>query len=396
MREVAGSGERRTLLARKGAVVPSGKAAHKARVGSIGEGDRLFCGQHSADGRLFVTCRDERIAVLGTEDWAVAQSFSARDVGWTVVDLAMSPDQRSILYSSWSSKIHLIDCASGRQTAYSMPFPPSLRNFCTFSLKWAADSRSLLAGCSGGRVCILDAETRRPLFARASSRPEDREDVNAVAWADCSATVFFTGSDNSFVDVWDPRVSLQDPVQQLVGHLAGVTCIDSRGDGRYLISNSKDQSVKLWDLRKAHAWEGGRAVLVDSSWDYRYGTHPRHDALFSGRFRRVDDCSLMTYRGHTVHQTLIRAYFSPRHSTGQRFIYSGSANGCVCIWDVITGELRVLPGHQALVRDVSWHPYQPEIVSTSWDRKLFWWGAHSPPRTPHLIPQPRLPRSSRS
>jgi len=38
-----------------------------------------------------------------------------------------------------------------------------------------------------------------------------------------------------------------------------------------------------------------------------------------------------------VHQTLIRAYFSPAFTTGQRFIYAGSADSCVYIWDVVTG-----------------------------------------------------------
>lgn len=35
-----------------------------------------------------------------------------------------------------------------------------------------------------------------------------------------------------------------------MGHIEGITFIDSRGDGRYLISNGKDQSIKLWDIRK--------------------------------------------------------------------------------------------------------------------------------------------------
>lgn len=35
-----------------------------------------------------------------------------------------------------------------------------------------------------------------------------------------------------------------------MGHLEGITFIDSKGDGRYFISNSKDQSIKLWDIRK--------------------------------------------------------------------------------------------------------------------------------------------------
>lgn len=40
----------------------------------------------------------------------------------------------------------------------------------------------------------------------------------------------------------------------------------------------------------------------------------------------------MTYRGHRVLATLIRAYFSPMHTTAQRFIYAGSADGSVYIF----------------------------------------------------------------
>ena len=34
-----------------------------------------------------------------------------------------------------------------------------------------------------------------------------------------------------------------------VGHTDGMTHLDPKGDGRYLISNCKDQTIKLWDLR---------------------------------------------------------------------------------------------------------------------------------------------------
>jgi hypothetical protein len=52
-----------------------------------------------------------------------------------------------------------------------------------------------------------------------------------------------------------------------------------------------------------------------------------------------DDVSLMTYRGHAVLQTLIRSYFSPAHSTGQRYIYAGNAEGDILVWDVVSGKL---------------------------------------------------------
>lgn len=52
--------------------------------------------------------------------------------------------------------------------------------------------------------------------------------------------------------VWDRRClnAKGKPAGILMGHLEGITYIDSRGDGRYFISNGKDQTTKLWDIRK--------------------------------------------------------------------------------------------------------------------------------------------------
>jgi WD repeat-containing protein 23 len=41
------------------------------------------------------------------------------------------------------------------------------------------------------------------------------------------------------------------------------------------------------------------------------------------------DPSVRTYRGHSVGYTLIRCYFSPSFTTGQRYIITGSSDGCV-------------------------------------------------------------------
>jgi WD repeat-containing protein 23 len=46
-------------------------------------------------------------------------------------------------------------------------------------------------------------------------------------------------------------------------------------DTRYLISNSKDQSIKLWDMRRfanESTVEKSRAIsnTINNAWDYRY------------------------------------------------------------------------------------------------------------------------------
>ena len=69
-----------------------------------------------------------------------------------------------------------------------------------------------------------------------------------------------------------------------------------------------------------------------------------------------------------------RCYFSPSFTTGQRYVYSGCSTGRVVIWDALTGEIvSRLFNHRQCVRDVSWHPFENKIVSTSWDGTLCLW-----------------------
>lgn len=65
----------------------------------------------------------------------------------------------------------------------------------------------------------------------------------------------------------------------VLGHADGITYIDSRGDGRHLISNSKDQSIKLWDVRIFscdNAAENSLKAAKTQPWDYRWHQVPEN------------------------------------------------------------------------------------------------------------------------
>lgn len=54
--------------------------------------------------------------------------------------------------------------------------------------------------------------------------------------------------------------------------------LSNQGDARYLISNSKDQSIKLWDIRKFSPKEGlaaSRLAVTQQNWDYRWQQVPQ-------------------------------------------------------------------------------------------------------------------------
>ncbi|GJN14232.1 hypothetical protein PR202_gb01027 [Eleusine coracana subsp. coracana] len=66
--------------------------------------------------------------------------------------------------------------------------------------------------------------------------------------------------------------------------------------------------------------------------------------------------------------------FSLVYSTGQKYIYTGSYDSSVYIYDVVSGSLvEKLKGHQLAVRDCSWHPFDPALVSSSWDGRVAKW-----------------------
>ncbi|XP_043812923.1 LEC14B protein isoform X2 [Manihot esculenta] len=283
---------------------------------------RAYVSQFSADGSLFVAgFQGSHIRVYNVEKgWKVQKNILAKSLRWTVTDTSLSPDQRFLVYGSMSPIVHIVDVGS----------------------------------------------------ATTDSLANITSDVNTVCFADESGHLIYSGSDDNLCKVWDRRcfIARGKPAGVLVGHLEGITFIDSRGDGRYFISNGKDQTIKLWDIRKMASNASCHLGLRNYEWDYRWMDYPPQ----ARGLKHPGDQSVVTYRGHSVLRTLIRCYFSPLYSTGQKYIYTGSHDSCVYIYDLVTGDqVAVLKHHKSPVRDCSWHPDYPMLVSSSWDGDVVKW-----------------------
>ncbi|KAI0217277.1 DDB1- and CUL4-associated factor 11 [Lamellibrachia satsuma] len=339
---------------------------------------KAFCGIYSADGNLFLSaCQDHYMRVYDTSkgQFTKVKMVRARDVGWSVVDTCFSPDGNYLIYSSWSNYIHLLNIYGEQQIHEALALHPDSDNsFCIFSLAFSMDNRDIMGGANDGALYVYDREKN----IRSLKIDAHEDDVNAVAFADATSQILFSGGDDGLCKVWDRRALSEtnpQPVGVLAGHMDGITFIDTKGDGRYLLSNSKDQTIKLWDMRcfsSKEAQHATRREVSRQNWDYRWQRVPKK--VCKQRDKLDGDTSLMTYRGHNVLHTLVRSRFSPQHTTGQRYIYTGCATGAIVIYDILTGRVvSRLDGHRACVRDVSWHPYDHRLVSTSWDGAVGMW-----------------------
>ncbi|KAL3505809.1 hypothetical protein ACH5RR_031191 [Cinchona calisaya] len=349
--------------------------------------DRMASGayvsQFSKDGSLFVAgFQDSHIRIYNVDSgWRVQKDIRARSLRWTITDTCLSPDTRFLVYSSITPVVHIVDVGSATTESLAnvteihegLEFSSNASDyedysFGIFSVKFSTDGRELVAGCNNDSIYVYDLEAKRLSLCI----PAHESDVNAVCFADETGHLIYSGSDDSLCKVWDRRcfVTKGKPAGVLTGHLEGITFIDSRGDGRYLISNGKDQAIKLWDIRKMSSNVNYKPKPRLYDWDYRWMEYPQR----ARNLKHPDDLSLTTYKGHTVLRTLIRCYFSPAHSTGQKYIYTGSTDSFVYIYDLVSGaRVARLRFHEAPVRDCNWHPYYPMIVSSSWDGVVANW-----------------------
>ncbi|WWC57559.1 uncharacterized protein I303_100091 [Kwoniella dejecticola CBS 10117] len=334
---------------------------------------------------------------------------------WTVTDCDADKKGDKMIYSSITPYVHMLYTNETDQEHIELDFTGRRRDrdamwgydrFGIWSIRFSADGKEVVAGAGSGRIMVYDIDAQRRTLAVQGHA----DDVNAVSFADESSTnILVSGSDDGYVKVWDRRsLSSSTPSGILVGATEGITYTSPKGDGRYMIVNSKDQAARLYDLRKmrsANEFDNEPDAVASHGsprFDYRGMDYPR-----PSRLAHPKDCSIMTFRGHSVLRTLIRCHFSPRESTGQSYIYSGSADGLIHIWSLdgrVLNRAESLPlkqnanysdpsmadptlpnnsgryqasinqgnryashGIGFTVRDVAWHGYEPTLMSTCWE-----------------------------
>ncbi|XP_048469197.1 U5 small nuclear ribonucleoprotein 40 kDa protein [Rhincodon typus] len=120
------------------------------------------------------------------------------------------------------------------------------------------------------------------------------------------------------------------------GHTDSVTGLALSGDGSYLLSNSMDNTVRVWDIRP-------------------FAPKERCVKIFQGNV-------------HNFEKNLLRCSWSTDGSK----IAAGSADRFVYVWDTTSRRiLYKLPGHAGSVNEVSFHPEEPIILSASSDKRLY-------------------------
>jgi WD repeat-containing protein 23 len=239
---------------------------------------RCYSGQFSDDGSFFFACgQDFKVRMYDTSnpyDWKYYKTVHYYGGQWTITDASLSPDNKLLAYSSIRSQICLArteqgdqsepqlldfsDTGSGSTGGGGGGWGRSRGHFGIWSLRFSGDGNEIVAGTSDQSVYVYDLQSQRSILRI----PGHSDDVNAVCFGDkMSPHILYSGSDDTTLKVWDRRsLASMRPAGMFLGHTEGLTYIDSKGDGRYVISNGKDQTCKLWDLRKMVSTDQGERI----------------------------------------------------------------------------------------------------------------------------------------
>ncbi|ORX61802.1 WD40 repeat-like protein [Hesseltinella vesiculosa] len=269
-----------------------------------------------------------------------------------------------------------------------------------------------LASASSDQTCIIwDMQTLQRM-----KRLHCPTDASFCGWSPDDSKIVVCGHGGMFI-TWDPFKGTL--LQEFEGHTDDVACCVWLPDGRHLISGSRDNTIRLWNMDGEVVTQMKEERVVDMAFNgdqlivitfqkkisvynlqglqfYKAFDIAEQYRMTSLRVSQDGRLALVNLEDQSIHlwdlssQWLLRRYqgheqrkFAIRSSFGgaqDTFIISGSEDHRVYIWSKDHGSLlAVLEGHDDTVNSIAWSPSNTMFASASDDHTIRIWGRAQKP-----------------
>ncbi|KAL4955363.1 WD40-repeat-containing domain protein [Aspergillus filifer] len=267
------------------------------------------------------------------------------------------------------------------------------------AVKYSPNGSMIASGGADGAVKVWNASTGKLI----QSFEGHLAGISTISWSPDGATIA-SGSDDKTIRLWNVLTGKAHPTP-FIGHHNYVYSIAFSPKGNMLVSGSYDEAVFLWDVRSARVmkslpahsdpvsgidvvWDGTLIASCATDglvriWDTATGqclrtlVHEDNPPVSAVKFSpngkyvlawTLDDCvrlwdyvegrCLKTYQGHTNRKYSLSGAFGvygevTSRSPGYAFAVSGSEDGAVLCWDVVSKKvLQRIEGHAGVVLGV--------------------------------------------
>ncbi len=179
-----------------------------------------------------------------------------------------------------------------------------------------------------------------------------------------------SGSMEQSIKLWNVQTGQE--IKTFNGHTWRVTSVTFSPDGKYIISASGDKTIKIWDIQTGKEL---KTLVGHTGFIWSMSISPDGKYIISGSgdktiklWNVVTGKEIRTFKGHT--NIIESLSFSP----DGKYIISGSRDKTIKLWDTQTGqEIKTFRGHTNWVNSVAFNPNGKYIVSGSKDNTIKLW-----------------------
>ncbi|MEM9508932.1 MAG: DnaJ domain-containing protein [Cyanobacteria bacterium P01_E01_bin.35] len=225
-----------------------------------------------------------------------------------------------------------------------------------------------IAGSNGTREILLwQANTGQPI-----GRLQGHSDRVSCLTLSPSGQTLISGSKDQTIKFWDIKKQklMQTLAGEFDGHLSEITTLAISPDNKILLSCDLDNSLKIWDVNYAKVIKN-----ISFSADVTsLAIHPNGQLFCSGglepqiRIRQIKDGQVI--RSINNQSGVLSLAFSP----DGKFLATGGFNRTLRLWDITTGrEIYTLTGHSDRISKVIFSRDGQTLISSSWDKTIRLW-----------------------
>ncbi|KRX81864.1 Nitric oxide-associated protein 1, partial [Trichinella sp. T6] len=320
------------------------------------QGSRISRCKFTSDGSLFVTANySGQIVVYDTrtKNYTRIRREAYQDLFPGFCDMDISPCDGFVAGCTIDGRAMALNLSKPEENMAFLSVNPQQQPRL-HKLHYSPDGKAIVALDNLNGLTFVDLQSLLLTLRTVPRLCVAFDRSSCFCFCDKGGDSIFVGSDSGMARVLDLRMEFGERkpgsmTMHYYGEKKKIMSVDSRMDGRYVVTLAKDMKFGVWDLRlpkrPVHDFEGNNS---------------------SAERPPINNSVMVTYAHFSpILPTDLQCYFSPASLTGQRFIYSGTVNGSYVLVDPITGRrLYSKRVHSSLIQDIAWNPNCNEIVTT--------------------------------